>query len=122
MIIDLQKTHNKIKELPVLPDTRYENIFKLAKQDKYFFYNITKKVNFPSDLSEQIYFETYVNGNIPWTTFADQVYGDQNLWWLICLVNDVQNPVVNPEPGKRYKLINPTLVSRILAEINKQVL
>ena len=121
MIDDLQTTQNKIPELPTLPDTRYENIFKLAKQDKYFFYNLSRKINFPSDVSDQIYFETYVNGNVPWTTFANQVYGDQNLWWLICLTNNIQNPIDNPVPGKKYKVINATLVSRILSEINKQI-
>ena len=36
MITDIEKYQNSIKELPSLEDTRYENIFKLAKDDKYF--------------------------------------------------------------------------------------
>ena len=45
MIIDLELYQNKIKALPKLENVRYENIFKLAKSDKFFFYNIIKKIS-----------------------------------------------------------------------------
>ena len=121
MITDLQQTRNDVKGLRSIPDTRYENIFNVAKADKYFFYNIIKKVAFPEDLTEDVYTEQYVTANMPWTTFAHQVYGDQDLWWLICNANDIKNPTDNPIIGKVYKIIKPELVSRILAEINRQI-
>ena len=119
MITDLQRTTNEISDLSPLEDTRYENIFKVAQSDKYFFYNITKKVTFPEDLSTDIFFQMAPTARMPWTTLAHQVYGDQNLWWLICCVNKIQNPINNPTPGRTYKFIKPTYVSRILVEINK---
>lgn len=121
MITDLQLTRNNISDLTSLEDTRYENIFKMARSDKYFFYNISKKVTLPDDLDPQIFYEIRVSANMPWTTFSHQVYGTQNLWWLICLANKVQNPINNPKLGNKYKVINPTFVSRVLAEINKQL-
>ena len=121
MITDLQLTRNNIAELASLEDTRYENIFKMARSDKYFFYNIIKKISFPDDLNPQIFFEVRVTANMPWTSFSNQVYGNQNLWWLICLANNIQNPVNNPVTGDKYTVIKPTYVNRILSEINQQV-
>ena len=45
MITDLEQYQNQIKGLPSLEDVRYENIFKVAKTDKFFFYNIIKKIS-----------------------------------------------------------------------------
>jgi len=121
MITDLQSTRDKVKGLFPILETQYENIFNMAKADEYFFYNIIKKISFPDDIGEDIYFEKFITSNMPWTTFAHTVYGTQDLWWLICCTNKIQNPTDNPVVGKVYKLIRPDLVSRILAEINQQL-
>ena len=121
MITDLQQTRNTIKDLTPISDSRYENIFKMAKQDKYFFYNINKKVSFPEEIAEEIFFEITIPSKMPWTTLSQQVYGEQDLWWLICLANKILNPIDNPELGKIYKVIKPIYVGRILAEIGKQL-
>ena len=115
MINDIQKTRNDS-----LDDTRYETIFNLAKADEYFFYNIIKKVSFPDTLADEIFHYVKLTSNMPWTSFAHQVYGDQNLWWLICILNNIQNPIHNPKLGQAYKVIDPEYISQILAEINLQ--
>jgi len=117
MITDLEKYQNNIKDLPNLSDTRYENVFKLAKSDKFFFYNIIKKISIPDDLHSDIYFEYRINSKKPWTTLSSEVYGTQELWWLICLVNKVYNPIDNPELGAVYKIIKPDFINVILQEI-----
>ena len=117
MITDLEKYQNNIKDLPSLSDTRYENVFKVAKSDKFFFYNIIKKISVPDDLQSDIYFEYRINSKKPWTTLSSEVYGTQDLWWLICLVNKVYNPINNPELGAVYKIIKPDFINVILQEI-----
>ena len=72
MITDLEKYQNTITELPSLQETRYENIFKLAKDDKYFFYNIIKKISIPDDLQSDIYIEYRISSYKPWTI---KIYG-----------------------------------------------
>ena len=121
MITDLHKTRDEVNELHPLSDTQYENIFKMAKDDKYFFYNIIKKVTFPTDLSTGVYTEQYIPSEMPWTTFAHHIYGDQSLWWLICCANGIKNPTENPVVGKIYKIVKPELVSKILGEITRQI-
>ena len=119
MITDLEQYQNEIKELPSLDDVRYENIFKLAKSEKYFFYNIIKKISIPDDIQSDIYYELRINSNKPWTTLSNEVYGTQDLWWLICLTNKIYKPINNPELGAVYKIISPDFVNPILAEIKK---
>ena len=119
MITDLEQYQNDVKDLPNLQDVRYENIFKVAKSDKFFFYNIIKKISIPDDLQSDIYFELRINSSMPWTTLANNVYGTQDLWWLICLTNKIYNPVNNPELGAVYKIISPDFVNPILAELKK---
>ena len=119
MITDLEKYQNEVIELPTIEGVRYENIFKVAKTDKFFFYNIIKKISIPDKLQSEIYYELRINSNKPWTTLAHEVYGTQELWWLICLINKVYNPINNPELGAVYKIIKPDYVNPILIEIKK---
>ena len=119
MITDLEQYQNQIQQLPSLEDVRYENIFKVAKTDKFFFYNIIKKISIPEDIQSDIYYELRINSNKPWTTLANEIYGTQDLWWLICLVNKIYNPINNPALGEVYKIIKPDYVSPILVEIKK---
>jgi len=119
MITDLEQYQNQIQELPSLEDVRYENIFKVAKTDKFFFYNIIKKISIPEDIQSDIYYEIRINSNKPWTTLSNEIYGTQDLWWLICLVNSIYNPINNPTLGEVYKIIKPDYVNPILVEIKK---
>ena len=75
MITDIEKYQNNIKDLPSLDDTRYENIFKLAKSDKYFFYNIIKKVSIPDDIQSELYIKYRINSARPWTDLSHEIYG-----------------------------------------------
>ena len=119
MITDLEKYQNNITGLPSLDDTRYENIFKVAKSDKFFFFNIIKKISIPDDIQSEVYIEVRVNSKQPWTTLSNRIYGNQNLWWLICLTNKIYNPINNPEVGQVYKVIKPEYISTILQEIKR---
>lgn len=119
MITDLEQYQNQIQELPSLEDVRYENIFKVAKTDKFFFYNIIKKISIPEDIQSDIYYELRINSNKPWTTLSNEIYGTQDLWWLICLANKIYNPINNPALGEVYKIIKPDYVNPILVEIKK---
>jgi hypothetical protein len=121
MITDTEKYRNEIDNLPPIGDTRYENILKVGMCDKYYFYNIIKKISLPDNIMTSAYYEAHITAALPWTTLAHQIYGDQNLWWLICIINNIQNPTTNPVLGEKYKFINPKYVNTILSEIQRQL-
>lgn len=121
MIDDLQKYRNEINELVNIKYTRYENIFQVAKNDNYYFYNILKKVNIPDDIDSRLFDEVIVTTNIPYTTLSQQYHGTQDLWWLICLVNKIQNPITNIKAGTKLKILTNDAVNRVLAAIEENL-
>ena len=121
MIEDLQKYNNEINELSKIDYTRYENIFQVAKEDKFFFYNLLKKVNIPENLDSRFFTEVIIDIVAPYTTISNRYYGTQDLWWLICITNNITNPVPVMKPGTKLKILNPDIVNRVLSEINNQL-
>jgi hypothetical protein len=116
-IIDLNKKHNDIDELSNLSDNRYENIFNMGTNNNYFFYNIIKTVKFPKELDSSIFDYRIINQNKPYTSVSYDVYGTQNLWWLILLSNNITNPVDVITPGTRLKIIKSKFVKDIINTI-----
>ena len=90
-----------------------------AHYEEFTEFLLREDVSIPDDLQSDIYFELRINSSMPWTTLANNVYGTQDLWWLICLTNKIYNPVNNPELGAVYKIISPDFVNPILAELKK---
>ena len=79
--------------------------------------NIIKKISIPDDLQSDIYIEYRISSYKPWTALSHEIYGNQDLWWLICLTNKIYNPINNPELGAVYKIIKPDFVNVILQEL-----
>lgn len=55
-----------------------------------------------------------------WEGISYNTYGSVNLWWLLCLVNEIQDPFEQLEVGKRIKLIKASVVNEVLYQIEKE--
>lgn len=118
-IEDLQINQNDAPDLPNLPPQRYENIFKLGKNNGYYFFNILKSVKFPEDLSTDIFYYKTVETKMPHTALSYKIYGTQNLWWFLLLSNNIINPVKYLTPGTRIKVIKKEYIKDIIDQIKK---
>lgn len=109
---------NNVETLPSLRITRYENIFKLyTTEQSQYYYNLIQSVYTPEEISEEyIYYQT-ISQKMPWTMVSFNAYRTIDLWWLICLVNKIYNPVLTPRQGTLIKLIKKEYVSIVLNEI-----
>jgi hypothetical protein len=110
---------SEISSLPNLESFRYENIFNVYQNDNNnYFYNILAKTSFPADL-EQAYYDTYTvpYGDMPYTLISYKLYGTILLWWLICSVNNVQNPVFSPPAGTKLKYLTPAYVRLVVSQL-----
>ena len=116
-IEDINLTRNNIPGLTNLSDLRYENVFKMAKNNNFYFYNVLKNVQFPTVLNEGLFYVKTINRRLPYTTISYQEYGTQDLWWLIALANKITNPVAIPKPGTNLKIIKKKYIKRILDTI-----
>lgn len=119
----LGQYQNYIEDLPNLELYRYENIFKVyqTKEGNYYFYNIIKNIKVPKDISSDIFNTAILPENMPLTTLSFNVYGTTYLWWLICAINEIQNPFDPNNSGKTIKLIKKEYVKTILNAIKQQL-
>jgi len=109
---------NNIENLPLLKNTRYENIFKVYQKDTgQYYYNLLQSIFLPEQLNEDYVYYQQISTKMPWTAVSFNAYKNIDLWWLICLANKIYNPLKYPERGTLIKIIKPQYVSTILAEI-----
>jgi hypothetical protein len=117
------KYQNKINELPSLETFRYENIFKVYNTgDKdFFYYNILKKVSLPDDIDGGLLDTIIMNNQTPLTTLSFQLYGTMHLWWLICVLNNIKNPVSELPIGKEIRYVKKTFLKEVINSIMDQL-
>lgn len=109
-------------DLKSVGDNSYENIFKVFKNDDgFYFYNILKKVSMDGILRPGTFYKQRVDRKLPYTGLSYMVYGTIDLWWLICITNNITNPVQMPKPGSLLKIVHPRLVNNVIENIKAQL-
>ena len=120
--MDLGQYQQAISELPVLNNFRYENIFKMYRNnDKQYYYNIIKKIVLPNNLDPTQFLIYPVKQSMPWTMVSFNIYSTIELWWLLCVVNNIKNPVLQPKNGTYIKALRPELIAPLINDIKSQL-
>jgi hypothetical protein len=100
----------------------YENFFNIYETDQgYRFYNLLKNISiFASNNSEieQEYISDYTD---TWYSISYRVYGTLNLWWLVCLYNNIPNPFERIKARTVLKVLKPEMVGIVISEIIKEL-
>jgi hypothetical protein len=114
---------NNIDDLQELELYRYENIFKLYQtgEKDFYFYNIIKKITLPKDINNDYFFTYNIQKNTPFSVLSYQAYGTTQLWWLICVVNEIKYPQDPKLVGKTIKIIKKEFIKPILDSIKAQL-
>jgi nucleoid-associated protein YgaU len=101
-----------------LSPQQYENIFNVYEDsDNGYFYNILRTINFPSDLNPNSYNTYIIEPLDTWPLISWKVYNSVFLWWTICALNNIQNPIDNLIPGQEIKVLKPIYLQNILNSI-----
>jgi len=109
---------NLIVDLPSLKSIRYENIFKLYKnKDSQYYYNLLQSLYLPGSIDETKIYYMLISSRMPWTAVSFNAYKTIELWWLICLTNQIFNPVDFAKTGSSLKIIKTQYVPGIISEI-----
>ena len=117
--MDGQKQNN-INTLPILSMLNLENLFNVYNDGQNYFYNLINTVNFPVNLNTSTYNTfTVTTDYTSWTAISQKCYNTPQLWWLICSVNNIQNPIQFPKAGTVLKVLTPEYVSAILQQITQ---
>ena len=111
---------NNISSLKSLEAYSFENLFNVYNEKDKFFYNLLSTVTFPDTLADNFYsVYTVPYDNITWTDISNKLYGTPSLWWLICSVNKINNPVEFPKAGTELKILDLSTVAQILQTIKQ---
>jgi hypothetical protein len=114
---------NNIPELPKLNEFRYENLLTVYQLDGYYVYNLINSLSMDTDLDQDFYYDWVVDKPIPWTGISYIHYETINLWWLICIVNGIMNPIQIIEAGNTLKILKPEyvriIIDKVLSVINE---
>ncbi len=115
----LGKYQGEIKDLPSLGRIRYENIFKMYETpNRQYYYNLLQSLYINGQIDSTKIYYMPVREYLPWSIISHNAYGTIELWWLIALVNEIYNPVKQPEVGTVLKIVRPEYVETVLTEIN----
>lgn len=111
---------NEINDLPTLPVENFENIFNVYKdKDGMYYYNLLQTVTFPSNLPLNLFDPYTIKYGDTWPVISYKTLNNTNIWWLLLLVNGINNPVVRPTPGNIIKIPKPEVVKQVLFQIRK---
>jgi hypothetical protein len=93
---------------------KYAKIFSThTSPDGYEYYNLLKNLKIDLD-SKTSYTEMLYSQNMHWIDISHKFYATGDLWWVICVVNNINNPFNYPEPGTKLKIPTPETVQQLL--------
>jgi hypothetical protein len=81
-----------------------------------------EKITFPTDLDPSQFFLYTMPKKMPWTMVSFNLYNTIELWWLLCILNNIKNPVIQPKAGTRIKAIRSPLVASVINDIKSQLI
>jgi len=97
------------------------NLLHVYENDqKGLYFNLARTINFtkPENIPPYQYQLYTVNEHDTWPLISYKFYGTYKLWWLICKINLIFNPVNNePESGKIIKVLKKEVVEQVLTSI-----
>lgn len=105
------------KSIEKLAAQNIENLFNVYDDNGVYFYNILRTINFPDDVLANLYYTYVTNPGDTWPLISWNAYKDVKLWWIVCSLNNIQNPVAQPVAGTVLKILNPDIVREVLMEI-----
>jgi hypothetical protein len=116
---DYQKN---VLSLPRLSDYQYENFFKMyLTEDSQYFYNLLSfSVYILDELDPSSFYEIQMDRSMPWTAISYNEYRTMDLWWLIMVVNKINNPMEFPQAGTNLKILYPQFVRAVLTKLKNE--
>lgn len=111
---------NQIKDLKKLNVENFENIFNVYRdQDGLYFYNLLQTVVFPPNLPLNLFTSYPIAYGDTWPFISYKTLNTPNLWWIILLANNIQDPTKMPANGTVIKVPIMSVVKEVLAQIGR---
>ena len=111
-------------DIPELKNSvyKYENYFNVYEQeDGKRFFNVLRNISIFPASNSQVEEEYIVKSQDTWYSIAYNYYGSINLWWVVCLYNQVINPLLPLAQYSVLKILKTKYVGLVLSELQKQI-
>ena len=73
---------------------------------------------FDSVKNDIVFYDTYeIDNKDFWENIADKVHDNINLWWVVCLINNIINPFEELEDGQNIKILRNYYISYLMREM-----
>lgn len=101
-----------------LENTSILNLFNILEEDDTYFLNIFKPYSInTTTITDMLYYDTYEAEDLDWYDYISfKLYTTPQLWWVVCLTNDVLNPFEELDPGKNLKVLKEFLIPIVIRE------
>lgn len=113
---------NDIKDpdVPSLGSHDMENIFNVYKTDSgKYFYNLLKTIKFPDNIDRSFIGSIFPRAGELLPQLSFRLYGAVNLWWVIAILNNIQNPLEELPADKPIFYLNKDAVRIVLSGIKE---
>lgn len=111
---------NQIKELSRLNAGNLENIFNVYQDSEgMYFYNLLQTVVFPSNLPANLFSDYTSKYGDTWPYISFKTLNNPNLWWIILLANNLQDPTKQIPPGTTIKIPVIGVVQEIISQTGR---
>jgi LysM repeat protein len=111
---------NQISALEKLHPENLENIFNVYQDsDGLYYYNLLQTIAFPQNLPLSLFNNYTVSYGDTWPYISYKSYNTPNLWWVILLANNIQNPLEPLLPGTSIKVPIDLVARDVLAQIGR---
>jgi hypothetical protein len=103
-----------------LSNVSYLKLFNLLQDtDKTKYLNIWRSFELNEDVTDEtVFYLSYeVSDDDWWDNISYYYYETPFLWWIIALMNDVQNPFEELEAGTNIKILREQYLYQLIKEI-----
>jgi len=102
-----------------LLNSSFLRMFNILDDDGTKFLNIFRSYSINDSVKNDIvFYDTYeIDNKDFWENIADKVHDNINLWWVVCLINNVINPFEELEDGQNIKILRNYYISYLMREM-----
>ena len=112
---------NQIKELTKLDAENLENIFNVYQDvNGMYFYNLLQTIVFPTNLPNNLFSDYIISYGDTWPFISHKTLNSPNLWWIILLANNIQDPTKELVNGDVIKIPIIDVVKSVILQMGKQ--
>jgi hypothetical protein len=102
-----------------LPNTSFLNTFPILSEDNEYFFNIWRSYVLNDKVIDKVLqFNAYeVDSTSWWENISYNYYESVELWWILPIVNNINNPFEELEPGTNLNMLKSGFIYQVIKEI-----